>query len=123
MKYIFDDLLYEVDSERRVGQGYADLTLIVRPDARKYPIYDFLLEFKYLSLKQLGLTAETLKQRSTEELKTLPPVAAAFSHAQEQLAQYAQELQAKNRGVLKLRTYAVVAVGLVHILWKEFLDR
>ena len=35
--FLFDDNWYQVDSERRVGRGYADLTLILRRDARQYP--------------------------------------------------------------------------------------
>ncbi|MEM6405490.1 MAG: AAA family ATPase [Pseudomonadota bacterium] len=116
---ISDDLLYEVDSERRVGRGYADLTLIIRPDARKYPIFDFLLEFKYVSLKQLGLTSEAVQQLSVQEAKQLPPVATAFAEARKQLEQYAEALQARQGKSLKLRSYAIVSIGLVRILWTE----
>lgn len=115
--FVSDGLLYEVDSERRVGRGYADLTLIGRPDAKQYPIFDFILEFKYVSLKQVGLTGEAVQQLSMQEAKHLPPVVAAFSTARRQLAQYAGELQAEKGEGLQLRSYAIVSVGLVRILW------
>ena len=117
--FLFDDKWYQVDSERRVGRGYADLTLILRPDARQYPIFDFLLEFKYLSLKQLGLTAKTLKAMSEKRCRNLKLVKKAFNEAKEQLTQYSQELQAKYANDLKLHNYAIVAIGLERLLWLE----
>ncbi len=116
---VADDLLYEVDSEQRAGHGYADLTLIVRPDARQYPIFDFILEFKYVSLKQVGQTGEAVQQLSIQDAHNLPPVTAAFAEARTQLVQYAGELQVKKGSGLNLRCYAVVSVGLVRLLWEE----
>lgn len=45
---LFDDRLYMMVSETEVDHGYVDLSLIVRPDMRRFPALDLLLEFKYL---------------------------------------------------------------------------
>ena len=52
MLFLYDDRLYIMDSETELERRYADLTMIIRPDTRKYPIYNFVFEFKYLSLKE-----------------------------------------------------------------------
>ena len=52
---LFDDSFYIMDSETSLERGYADMTMIVRPDMRQYPISDFLMEFKYVGLKNIGL--------------------------------------------------------------------
>jgi hypothetical protein len=48
---LYNDLLYIMDSEPETGRGYADLTMIIRPDMRKYKILDILLEFKFVSFR------------------------------------------------------------------------
>jgi hypothetical protein len=72
MTLLFNDNLYMMVSEIEVDHGYADLALILRPDARKYQALDLLLEFKYLGLKELGLSGEQLRQLSHEQLAALP---------------------------------------------------
>ena len=61
---LFDDRLYMMVSETEVDHGSVDLSLIVRPDMRRYQALDLLLEFKYLALKDLGLTGEQLRERT-----------------------------------------------------------
>ncbi len=61
-----------MDSERETGRGYADLTMIIRPDMRKFQIYDVLLEFKYVKLKDAGLTGDEAKKLSVEKLQKIP---------------------------------------------------
>ncbi len=41
---------------------------MVRPDMRRYQLLDFLIEFKYIKLKELGLTAQQVQQVSDEAL-------------------------------------------------------
>ena len=76
---LFDDRLYMMVSETEVDHGYVDLALIVRPDMRRFPALDLLLEFKYVSLKDLKLTAEQVRELSRDELAALPPIAAKFT--------------------------------------------
>ena len=65
---LFDDWLYMMVSETEVDHGYADLALIVRPDMRRFPALDLLLEFKYVSLQDLKLTGEQVREKTPGEL-------------------------------------------------------
>ncbi|MDX8393658.1 MAG: AAA family ATPase, partial [Mariprofundales bacterium] len=48
---LFNDRLYIMDSEPELQRGYADLSMIVRPDMRHYgQLLDILLEFKFIKL-------------------------------------------------------------------------
>ena len=116
---LFNDRLYQMDSEARVGRGYADLALIVRPDAREYPVLDLVLEFKYVSLKQLGLSARQVKQLKDEACGELEAVKRAFEQAKEQLQRYSSALRERYGQQLQLRSYAVVALGLERLLFRE----
>ena len=71
---LFNDLLYIMDSETTVGRRYADLTMIVHPEARRNRVFDLLLEFKFVKLGDLGLGGEVLRRMSRMELAALPPV-------------------------------------------------
>jgi hypothetical protein len=119
---LFDDLLYIMDSETKIGRGYGDLTLIIRPDLRQAPLWDILFELKYVKLKKQGkLTAVAVKAKSAAELKALPVVQEQFLAARAQLQRYRAILEEEYPEVLRLRTYAVVAVGLERVVWEEVL--
>ncbi|MFZ1505561.1 MAG: AAA family ATPase, partial [Anaerolineae bacterium] len=90
---LFDDLFYITDSEPALERSYADMTLIVRPDMRKYTLQDALLEFKYIPLSDLGLTGEAVKATSREELASRPLVAAALAEATRKATDYRATLQ------------------------------
>ena len=51
-----------MDSEPALQRNYADLTMIVRPDYRKFDIIDILIEFKYISLTDAKLTSGKAKE-------------------------------------------------------------
>ena len=115
---LFNDRLYMMVSEIEVNHGYADLSMIVRPDMRQYTALDVLIEFKYVGLKALKLTGEQVRSQSMEELAGLPLVQAALESATEQAQRYGAVLS--ERYVLKdLRQYAVVSVGLERVVWRE----
>lgn len=42
---LFDDVFYVMDSETPSERRYVDLTMIVRPDFRKTPLNNFIIEF------------------------------------------------------------------------------
>ena len=46
---LFNDRLYMMVSELETDRGYVDLSLIVRPDMRRFHALDLMLEFKYLN--------------------------------------------------------------------------
>lgn len=114
---LFNDAAYLMDSETAIGRGYADLSLIVRPDRRQYALLDHLLEFKQVGLQKLGLSSEQAQAMPREELAALPAVAAELAAAQAQLARYRETLERAYGERLRLRTHAVVSLGLVRLVW------
>lgn len=120
---LFNDQWYLMDSETALERGYADLTMIIRSTMRQYRIWDFLFEFKFVTLKQLTLpdgnklTGEALKQMPVAELKICcqPQLTAA----REQLQRYRQTLMSTYGEKLRLKVFAVVAVGWERVIWEE----
>ena len=116
---LFDDTFYIMDSETAVTREYADLTMIVRPDMRKYQLLDILIEFKYVSLAEAGFSGAEAQALSLDALKALPPVQRKLAEAQAKLAGYRRALQAKYGDRLRLRTYGIAAVGFERLVWQE----
>ena len=114
---LFDDRLYVMVSETERDHGYIDLSLIVRTDMRRYPALDLLLEFKYVSLKQLKLDGEAVRVKTMDELAALPAVQAELAAATEQARRYGTALT-ERYGLTDLRLYAVVSVGLERVVWR-----
>ena len=116
---LFDDLFYITDSEPALERSYADMTLIVRPDMRKYTLQDALLEFKYIPLSDLGLTGEAVKATSREELASRPLVAAALAEATRKATDYRATLQTVYGAKLRLHTFAIVSLGFDRLVWRK----
>ncbi|NCC40429.1 MAG: AAA family ATPase [Gammaproteobacteria bacterium] len=116
---LFADIFYVMDSETAIDRGHADLSLMVREEMRRFALLDHLLEFKYLSLQDLGHSAARLRELSRAELASLPPVAASLEAAEAQLARYRPRLERAYGGRLRLHTHAVVAVGFERLLWRS----
>jgi hypothetical protein len=116
---LFNDHLYIMDSETCLDRRYADLSLMVRPDMRHFPIFDHLLEFKFVPLGKADMTDEQVKALTREELQVLPVVQENFSQAQRQLQAYRQSLLDQYGEKLKLQTHAVVAVGFERLVWES----
>ncbi|WPD23389.1 MAG: AAA family ATPase [Candidatus Electrothrix scaldis] len=116
---LFNDTFYIMESETALERSYADLTMIVRPDMRQYDLLDILLEFKYVSLKEAGLSGEQLEQLSQEELRLLPAVQKKQEEARQGLARYQEKLRRKFAAQLRLRSFSVVSVGFERLVWAE----
>lgn len=116
---LFSDTLYIMDSETAVARRYTDLSMILRPDMRQYQLLDHLLEFKYISLKDLALSGTEAKAKSRQELIQLPVVAKAMNEAEMQLQSYRMILEKKYVNTLRLHTHAVVALGFERLLWQS----
>lgn len=114
---LFDDRLYMMVSETEVDHGYVDLSLIVRPDMRRFQALDLLLEFKYLALKDLGLTGEQLRERTPDELAARPLVATKLQEAEDQARRYGAALR-ERYGLSDLRLFAVVGLGIERVVWR-----
>jgi len=104
-------------SELEMDRGYVDLSLIVRPDMRRFQALDLLLEFKYLGLKDLDLTGEQARERTREALATLPAVAAKLDEAEEQARRYGAALR-ERYGLTDLRAFAVAGIGMERVVWR-----
>jgi hypothetical protein len=114
---LFNDAFYVMDSEPALERRYGDLLLRVRPDMRQYALLDHLLEFKAVSHQAVGLTGEALRAKPRAELRALPAVAEKFQEAEMQLSVYRATLEREAGGTLKLRTHAVVCIGLERLVW------
>jgi len=117
---LFNDRLFVMDSEPELERGYADLTMIVRPDMRHYgQLLDVLLEFKYINISDSGLeNGDAVLAASDETLHALPSVQKAFADAQVQLNKYMPRLQKKYGDSMKLCGFTVVAIGFERLLWR-----
>jgi len=114
---LYNDNLYIMDSEAEIDRRYTDLTMIIRPDKRHFEIFDVLIEFKYISLKDAGLTGEKARKMDQTELENLPCVIENMNSAIHQAEQYADALKQKY-AELNLKSFAVVALGFDRISWK-----
>ena len=118
MSLLFDDTYYIMDSEAALERRYADLLMIIRPDMRRLAaLKDVVLEFKYLSLADVGMTAETLRAQERETVQQLPVVQTALQSALTQLRDYQRVLVEKYREPHRLRCLAVVAIGFERLVW------
>lgn len=116
---LFNDTFYIMDSEMALERTYADLTMILRPEMRRYQLLDLLLEFKFVKLNKVGLSGEEVHTKTDEELCALDAVKTEVAKAKQQLQQYATVLQAKYGEKLRLRTFSVVAIGFERLVWEE----
>lgn len=86
---------------------------------RQYALQDIVLEFKYLSLADVGLMGEAVRGLSRDEVYGLPMVKTAVQETLEQLRQYRDVLVAKYQEPERLRCLALVAVGFERLVWEE----
>ncbi|MCE7989584.1 MAG: hypothetical protein DYG89_51195 [Caldilinea sp. CFX5] len=73
---------------------------------------------KLVKLNTLDLDARTVRAKTREELLALPTVQAEIATAKKQGQDYSAALTTKYGARLKLRTFAVVAVGFERIVWQ-----
>lgn len=126
--------LYIMDSEPALQRTYADLIMLLRPEMRHFSVHDLLLEFKYVPLSAIQIepppgkttpkrkpkaTGAQVRQLSRQALLAVDAVQTEIAAAKEQLRTYQQVLQQKYGAVLKLRTYAVVSIGVERLVWEE----
>ncbi len=124
---LFQDVNYRLLSEptidgaapRGAGHGFADLVLLLRPDARETPLHDLLFEFKLVKPEELGEAAERLEVLGRDDLAELPAVRGALAEAAAQARRYRAGLKARYGDSLRLRSFAVVAVGFRRLAARE----
>jgi hypothetical protein len=116
---VYNDILYIIDSETALERTYADLTMIIRPEMRRFQLLDILIEFKYVALNKTALSGAEIKQKTMTELKELTSVKEKLTEAKTQLLDYQQKLARKYGDQLRLRSYSVVAIGFDRVVWEE----
>ncbi|MBF0414125.1 MAG: AAA family ATPase, partial [Desulfamplus sp.] len=117
---LYNDILFIMDSEKEIDRRFADLTMIIRPDMRKFQLFDVLIEFKFVSLAIAGVSGEEAKALSVEELSNLPKMREAMKDALEQVREYSQILKERYSGTnFRLKSFAVVSLGFDRLCWEE----
>lgn len=116
---LFNDTFYVMDSEPALQRSYADLTMILRPEMRRFQLLDLLVEFKFVKLSELTQSGVVLRQMDRNALLALDPVKAKLAEAKTQLPRYRKTLTQKYGSGLRLRTYAVIAIGFERLIWLE----
>jgi len=109
---------YLIESEPELGKGYADLVYMVRKDKSHVQLVNFILEFKYVSLQEIGESTKELKKLSAQELEQKEIVRSKVEEAKAQLLQYEKELNQKYPEI-EFRKYIIVGIGFVRILGFE----
>ncbi|WP_045221913.1 AAA family ATPase [Desulfonatronum thioautotrophicum] len=115
---LYNDTLYVMDSEPELERRRADLTMIIRPDARRFTILDILIEFKFVTLKDAGMSGEQALMLGMKELQGLRLMRQAMDEAREQVRGNMKTLNRRYNN-LRLRGYAVVSLGFERIWWEE----
>ncbi|MBF0230988.1 MAG: AAA family ATPase, partial [Desulfamplus sp.] len=117
---LYNDILFIMDSEKEIDRRFADLTMIIRPDLRKFQLFDVLIEFKFVSLAAAGLSGEEAKALSIEELQNLPKMREAMKDAVWQVKDYSKILNNRYSGKdFRLKSFAVVSLGFDKLCWEE----
>ena len=116
---LFNDIFYVMDSEPALQRSYADLTMILRPEMRRFHLLDILAEFKFVKLSELSQSGVELRQMERNALLALDPVKTKLVEAKTQLPRYRKTLTQKYGSALRLRTYAVIAIGFERLVWLE----
>ena len=111
---LYNDIIYIMDSEKEIDRRYADLTMIIRPDKRYGKVFDVLIEFKFVKLKDAGLSGEQARKLSENELYQLPEIVNQMEDGKEQVNAYGEKLE-KRHGNLRLQKFVVVALGFERV--------
>jgi ribosomal 50S subunit-associated protein YjgA (DUF615 family) len=82
-------------------------------------VYDLLLELKYAKLGDLGKTGVELRQMERQALEKISLVEDLLAEAEAQLRRYREALEKRYGETLRLRAYAVVALGFERLVARE----
>jgi hypothetical protein len=116
---LFNDTFYIMDSEPALERTYADLTMILRPEMRRFQLLDILIEFKFVKLGALEQRGADVRQMTSAALLALAPVQEKVNDAAPQLLRYGDTLSRKYGDRLRLRMYTVIAIGFERLVWVE----
>jgi hypothetical protein len=115
---LYNDIIYIMDSEKEIDRRYADLTMIIRPDKRYGKVFDVLIEFKFVKLKDAGMSADQARGLSEKELGLIPEIAEQMKNGEKQVKEYGEKLESRY-GNLRLQKFVVVALGFERVCCKR----
>jgi hypothetical protein len=115
---LYNDTIFLMDSEAEISRRYSDLTMIIRPDRRHGKVYDVLIEFKFVSLKEAGLTGTEAKDLSSDELKKMAQIKKKFEEGIIQVKDYGKKLEEKYID-LRLQKFVVTALGFERVCFEK----
>ena len=107
-----------MDSETEIDRRYADLTMIIRPDKRYGKVFDVLIEFKFVKLKDAGMSADKAVGLTDDELRQIPEIAKQIKDGEKQVKEYGKKLEQKY-GNLRLQKFVVVALGFERVCFRK----
>ncbi|WDN88484.1 hypothetical protein BuS5_01452 [Desulfosarcina sp. BuS5] len=107
-----------MDSETEIDRRYADLVMIIRPDKRYGKVFDVLIEFKFVKLKDAGMSADKARKLSDDELRLIPEITNRIKDGAKQVQEYGKKLEQKY-GNLRLQKFVVVALGFERVYFKK----
>jgi len=115
---LYNDIIYIMDSEKEIDRRYADLTMIIRPDKRYGKVFDVLIEFKFVKLKDAGMSAEQARELSEDELRRIPEIVNQMEDGKKQVKEYGKKLEQRH-GNLRLQKFVVVALGFERVCFSK----
>ena len=115
---LYNDIIYIMDSEKEIDRRYVDLTMIIRPDKRYGKVFDVLIEFKFVKLKDVELSAEQARELSEDELCAIPEIVTQMEDGKKQVKEYGKKLEQRH-GNLRLQKFVVVALGFERVCFSS----
>jgi len=115
---LYNDIVFIMDSEPELDRRYADLVMIVRPDKRHAKVFDILIEFKFISLKDAKINARDGAELSQTELLLLPKIKKSMEEGEKQVQEYGSLLEKRYKN-LRLKKFVVVSLGFDRICCKQ----
>ncbi|MEA3416847.1 MAG: hypothetical protein U9R02_11950, partial [Thermodesulfobacteriota bacterium] len=115
---LYNDIIYIMDSETEIDRRYADLTMIIRPDKRYGKIFDILIEFKFVKLKDAGMSADQAVGLTDDELRLIPEIAKQIKDGEKQVLEYGNKLE-QRYGNLRLEKFVVAALGFERVCFRK----
>jgi hypothetical protein len=120
LSLFYNEDLYQIYSEQEVKRGYPDLFFCLKREAEKYGLGHLLLEFKYISLKELKMSGDEIGESKVEDLWDLEAIKKKEDEAKVQLERYAKELREKyDYG--DMDCYVIIGIGFDRVLGKKVL--
>ncbi len=92
--------------------------MIIRPDKRYGKVFDVLIEFKFVKLKNTGLSADQAKKLSEDKFYLIPEIVNQMEDGIKQVKEYGKKLEQRH-GNLRLQKFVVVALRFERVYFAK----